>query len=101
PRTTREPMKRQLGFAPAQVPKRRVDGGKSNRGEGAHSRRVNVKEEVAPNAFDLISLAPEQAGNEVIVEQLDHRRSAGADGIAVACSGHTVSIRDAYHRRLL
>src|ERR1700733_5662452 len=94
-------MKRKTCLAAAQIPKGRVNGGKRDRSERAHSRRVDGEEKVAPNPPDLVRLAMEQEGNQVIVEKLDDRRTAGADGIAVTSPGDAVRVGDAHHRRLL
>ena len=43
----------------------------------------------------------EQERNEVIVEKLDDRRTAGADGIAVTSPHNSVGVGYAHHRRFL
>src|ERR1700691_246013 len=94
-------VKRQTRLAPAQIPKGRVYGGKRDRRERAHRRRVNEEEKVAPNPLDLVSLAMEQEGNQVVVEKFDDRRPASADGVAVTSPGDSVCVGYAHHWSLL
>src|SRR5580704_6896629 len=71
PGAPREAVERQVCFAAAQVPKRRIDGGQSDRRQRPNRRRVNVKEKVAPNPLEIVSVAAEQEGYQVIVEKLN------------------------------
>src|SRR5579859_2508381 len=100
-RAAGETMKGKTCLSAAQIPKRRVNRCQRDRGERTHRGRVNVKEQIAQNTLDIVRIAVEQAGNQMIVEKLDYGGSTGADGIAVACPGNAIGVGHAHDRRLL
>ena len=84
-----------------QVPQRGVDRGEREAGDRADRRRVRVEEEVLPDRLDLVGIAADQPRREMIAQQRDHRRAAGADRVRVAGALRAVGAGDAHDRRLL
>src|SRR5690606_34631096 len=94
-------VQRHTELAALQIPKRGVDGGEGNGGDGADRGGVGHEEEVAPDALDLQRLTAEQRRHQGAVEQLHHRVTTGADGVAVAGTDRAVGVSDADDRRFL
>ena len=73
----------------------------ANARDRADSRSVGQKQEVAPDALDLLGTAPDEGRTEGPLDELHHRRPAGADRVAIAGAGGAVGIRHRDDRRFL
>ena len=77
-----------------QIPKGGINRGQCQRGDCADRGRMGQKQQVAPDAFNLGRLAPDQRGDQGVLQKRHDRRPAGADGIAVAGAHHAIRVGD-------
>ena len=100
-RAARGLPQRQPRAPAAPVPQRGVDRRQREARDRADRGRVGVEEEVAPDRLDAVGIAADEPGCEMIAQQRDDRRAAGADRVGVARALAAVVAADAHDRRLL
>jgi hypothetical protein len=62
---------------------------------------MRVEEEILPDRLDAIGIAADQLRREMVAQQRDDRRAAGADRVRVADAFDAVVAANAHDRRLL
>ena len=86
-RTTQQLPQRQALALRTPIPQGRVHAGQGQAGHRAHRRGMRVKEQIFPNRLNTHRVATDQTWRQVVFEQGDHRRAAGADGVGIT-RGH-------------
>jgi hypothetical protein len=62
---------------------------------------VGVEEQVAPDRLELLRVAPDQPRRQVVAQQRDDGRAAGADGVGVAGANRAIAAAHGDEHRLL
>ena len=76
---TQQLVQRHVGGLGLDVPQRRVHGGDRAHGHRA-AAPVGPAVQVLPDVFDLVRVAPDQAGNDVLRQVADHGQFAPVEG---------------------
>src|SRR6266404_9580017 len=83
------------------IPQRGIDRGQRKAGDRPHRGRVRCEKQRLPDRLDIERVTAEQPRRQMIPEQCDDRRAAGADRIGVAGADDAVAGVDAHDRGFL